>query len=211
MRRFLFMILLVATPFTASLVTAEIQPGSREFGIHAGVFFGDNLTDQSFLGSRPELDDAFIFGVNYLYFPTSAFGLSPRYTFVPSEVKNTPGRGVDMNVHLLDLNLHWNANPQGLWNYYLITGLGWAVGDLENDITIGATAGVPTRISDDNGFTYNVGLGAEHGDDAENHAPFRRTLPLHRPPGRSNRSVVEHLGGDGRPRVSFLMRIRIVV
>lgn len=160
MKKPLFMSILIATLFFAGFAAAEIQPGSREFGIHAGVFFGDNLTDQSILGSRPELDDAFIFGVNYLYFPTSAFGLSPRYTYVPSEVKNTPGRGADMNVHLLDLNLHWNANPQGLWNYYLITGLGWAVGDLENDITIGATAGVPTRISDDNGFTYNVGLGA---------------------------------------------------
>lgn len=160
MKKSLFMSILIATLLCAGFASAEIQPGSRELGIHAGAFFGDNLTDQSILGSRPELDDAFVFGVYYLYFPTSAFGLSPRYTFIPSEVKNTPGRGTDMNVHLFDLNLHWNANPQGIWNYYLITGLGWAFGNLESDITLGTVAGVPVRISDDNGFTYNIGLGA---------------------------------------------------
>lgn len=160
MKKPLFMSIFIATLLFAGLATAEIQPGSREFGLHAGAFFGDNLTDQSILGRRPELDDAFVLGFNYIYFPTSAFGISPRYTFVPSEVKNTPGRGTDMDVHLLDLNLLWNANPQGLWNYYLITGLGWAFGDLENDITLGTVGGVPVRVSDDNGFTYNLGLGA---------------------------------------------------
>lgn len=160
MKKPLFMSIFIAPLLLAGFATAEIQPGSREFGLHAGAFFGDNLTDQSILGGRPELDDAFVLGFNYIYFPTSALGISPRYTFVPSEVKNTSDRGTDMNVHLLDLNLLWNANPQGLWNYYLITGLGWAFGDLENDITLGTVGGVPARISDDNGFTYNVGLGA---------------------------------------------------
>ncbi|WP_168059000.1 outer membrane protein [Candidatus Manganitrophus noduliformans] len=160
MKRFLFMFPLIATLFTAGLAAAEIRPGSREFGIHAGAFFGDDLTDQSILGRRPELDDAFVLGAHYLYHPTMALGVEGRYTFVPSEVKNAPGGGSDMNVHLLDLNLHWNANPRDPINYYLITGIGWARGDLDGDIILGSVAGVPARISDDSGFTYNVGLGA---------------------------------------------------
>lgn len=158
MKKILFMFLL-ASFFTAGLASAEIRPGSRELGIHAGAFFGDDLTDRSILGSRPELDDAFVIGANYTYFPTTALGVSGRYTFVPSEVKNTPGRTADMNVHLLDLNLLWNANPLDLWTIYLITGVGWAMGDLDGDISVGAIAGVPLRISDDSGFTYNVGVG----------------------------------------------------
>lgn len=158
MKKFLFMFML-ATFFTAGLAAAEIQPGGREFGIHAGAFFGDDLTDRSILGRRPELDDAFAIGANYTYFPTTALGVSGRYTFVPSEVKNTPGETVDMNVHLLDLNLLWNANPLDLWTIYLITGVGWAMGDLDGDISVGAVAGIPLRISDDSGFTYNIGVG----------------------------------------------------
>lgn len=160
MKKPLFMSIFIATLLFAGLATAEIQPGSREFGLHAGAFFGDNLTDQSILGRRPELDDAFVLGGHYLYHPTAALGVEGRYTFVPSEVKNAPGGGSDMNVHLLDLNLLWNANPRDPTNYYLITGIGWAQGDLDGDITLGSVAGVPARISDDSGFTYNVGLGA---------------------------------------------------
>ncbi len=92
--KFLFIFPLILSFFKAGHAEAEIQPEGQAFCIYAGAFFGDDLTDQSILGSQPELDDAFVLGINYLYFPTFAFGLSPRYTFVPSGVKNTPGRGV---------------------------------------------------------------------------------------------------------------------
>lgn len=159
MKKLFFAFMFMAALFTAGPAAAAIQPGSQEFGIHAGAFFGDELTDRPIFGRRPELDDSFALGFNYIYFPTSALGVSGRYTFVPSEVRRVPDRTADMNIHLLDLNLLWNANPLDEWTFYLITGIGWARANLDRDITIGEVGGVTARISEDSGFTYNVGVG----------------------------------------------------
>ncbi len=60
-----------------------------------------------------------------------------------------------MNVYRFDLNLHWKP-IRGI----VLTIDRLALGDLDDDITLGSVAGVPVRIGDDSGFTYNVGLGA---------------------------------------------------
>lgn len=137
---------------------AEIRAGSQELGIHLGAFFGDDLTDTAVSGQQPELGDDFAIGINYTYNLVPNWGLEGRYTFNPSTAENTPKGDIDLDVHLLDLNLLYYVNPKDPVVFYGTAGAGWALGDIDEDIS-GTVNGVPVTISDDNGFTFNVGIG----------------------------------------------------
>lgn len=140
------------------LLQAEILSGSQEIGIHLGALFGGDLTDEAISGTQPELGDDFAIGLDYTYNFTRHWGLEGRYTFNPNTAENTPTGDIDLDLHLIDLNLVYHVNPKDPVVFYGTAGVGWAFGDIDNDIT-GTVNGVPVTISDDNGFTFNAGIG----------------------------------------------------
>ncbi len=137
---------------------AEIQAGSQELGIHAGALFGDDLTEETVSGTQPELGDDFVVGLNYTYNLTRHFGLEGRYTFNPNTAKETPGADIDLDLHLVDVNAVYHVNPHDPFVFYGTAGVGWALSDIDRDIS-GTVNGTSVTISDDNSITFNAGIG----------------------------------------------------
>jgi len=167
MKRILLTFAFLSTLLTLSLpglARAEISKGSQEIGIHAGALFGasSDLTDTAISGTQPELGDDFAIGLNYTYNFTPQWGLEGRYTFNPNTAEDTPTTGeIDLDLHLIDVNAVYHVNPHDPVVFYGTAGVGWAFADLDNDIT-GTVGGVPETISDDDGFTFNVGVGLKY-------------------------------------------------
>lgn len=167
MKRILSTFAVLSTLLTLSLpglARAEIREGSQEIGIHAGALFGANseLTDTAISGRKPELDDDFAVGLNYTYNFTRHWGLEGRYTFNPNTAENTPTGEIDLDLHLVDVNAVYHVNPHDPVVFYGTAGVGWAFADLDHNIE-GTVKGSPVTISDDNGFTFNVGVGLKYG------------------------------------------------
>ncbi|NKE70285.1 porin family protein [Candidatus Manganitrophus noduliformans] len=163
MKRILLTFAALLTLSIPGLARAEIREGSQEIGIHAGALFGANaeLTDTAISGRKPELDDDFAVGLNYTYNFTRHFGLEGRYTFSPNTAEITPTGEIDLDLHLIDVNAVYHVNPHDPVVFYGTAGVGWAFADIDRDIT-GTINGVPKTISDDDGFTVNVGVGLKY-------------------------------------------------
>lgn len=137
---------------------AEILAGSQELGIHAGVLFGDDLTEETVSGTRTELGDNFVVGLNYSYNLTRHFGLEGRYTFNPNTAEETPIGDIDLDLHLIDANAVYHVNPRDPLVFYGTAGIGWALSDIDRDIS-GTVNGTPVTISDETSITFNAGIG----------------------------------------------------
>lgn len=163
MKKILLTFAILFTLTLPGFARAEIRAGSQELGLHLGAIFGANseLTDEAVSGTEPELNNDFAIGLNYTYNFTRHFGVEGRYTFNPNMAENTPMGDLDLDLHLLDVNLVYHVNPKDPVVFYGTAGVGWAFVDFDEVIT-GTVNGVPETISGDNGLTFNVGVGLKY-------------------------------------------------
>ncbi len=143
---------------TSTKAWAEIRAGSQELGIHAGAIFGDDLTETNISGAQPELGNNIAVGLNYSYNLSRHFGLEGRYTFNPNKAEKTPTGEIDLDLHLVNLNAVFHVNPLDPFVFYGTAGVGWAFSDIDRGIS-GTVRGTPVTISDDDGLTFNAGIG----------------------------------------------------
>lgn len=158
MKRVVLIGAILLAVLTPVITRAEIWAGSQELGVHAGTLFGDDLTETAISGTQPELGDDFSVGINYTYNLTRHFGLEGRYTFNQNNADGTPIGDIDLDLHLLDVNAVYHVNPHDPVVFYGTAGIGWAIADIDRGIS-GTVGGTPVTISDDDGFTFNVGVG----------------------------------------------------
>ncbi|MFQ5596712.1 MAG: outer membrane beta-barrel protein [Nitrospiria bacterium] len=158
MKRIALMTAVLFAVSAAGFARAEVRTGSQELGIHVGALLGDDLTDSVVSGAQPELGTGFVIGTNYTYNLSQHVGVEGRYTFNPNDAEDGPTGDIDMDLHLFDINAVYHFNPRAPVVYYGTAGIGWAFGDLDRRIT-GTAGGTPVAIDDDDGFTFNLGLG----------------------------------------------------
>lgn len=141
---------------------AQVTAGSQEVSAYVGEAFGDDLSDRTINGRTPELDDDVTYGLRYGYNLTDAWGLELSLGQTNSSVTGLSTQDIDLDLTTLDVDAVYHFNPSSRFVPYVLAGIGYASADLDRPI-IGTVSGVgPVRISDDNGFTLNAGVGAKY-------------------------------------------------
>ena len=141
---------------------AQVTAGSQEVHAYVGAAFGDDLSDRKINGRTPELDDDLTYGLRYGYNFTDAWGLELSLGQTNTSVTGLPTRDIDLDLTTLDVDAVYHFNPSSRFVPYVLAGIGYASADLERPITGTLNGGGPVRISDDNGFTLNAGVGAKY-------------------------------------------------
>lgn len=150
--------------------SAQVQPNSQEVDAYAGALFGDDLTDVRISGQQPKLDDDVTFGLRYGYNFPNAWGIEAALGYSPNKVTGLAGGDVDLNLTTLDVDAVYHFNQFGRFVPYVLAGGGYAVADLDRNLS-GTVNAQPVTIRDDDGFTLNAGLGAKYF--ATDHLLFR--------------------------------------
>lgn len=145
---------------------AQEHAGSQDVQIYAGEMFGDRLTETPLSGSNPFLDDDAVFGGRYTYYFTDQWGLQLSAGYSPSRVGHLLGGDSNLGLTTLDLDVLWNIMPGFTLDDHALVpyteaGVGYAWSDLNNAL-YGVTGTAPVVLTDSNGYTANVGLGAKY-------------------------------------------------
>jgi opacity protein-like surface antigen len=145
---------------------AQEHAGSQDVQIYAGEMFGDRLTETPLSGRSPLLDDDAVFGGRYTYDFTDQFGLQLSAGYSPSRVGHLLGGDSNLGLTTLDLDVLWNITPGFTLNGrplvpYTEVGAGYAWSDLNHPL-YGVTGTTPVVLTDSNGYTANIGLGAKY-------------------------------------------------
>jgi outer membrane beta-barrel protein len=147
---------------TAVPAMAQVTAGSQEVGAYVGEAFGDDLSDRKINGRTPELDDDLTYGLRYGYHFTDAWGLELSLGQTNTSVTGLSTRDIDLDLTTFDVDAVYHFNPGSRFVPYVLAGIGYASADLDRPITGTVNGGGPVRISDDNGFTLNAGVGAKY-------------------------------------------------
>ncbi|MBX5462759.1 MAG: porin family protein [Steroidobacteraceae bacterium] len=139
---------------------AQVQASTHTVDAYAGALFGDDVTDTQLSGRTPELDDDVTFGLRYGYNFTEQWGLDASLGFSPSKVTGLPGGDVDIDLTTLDLDAVYHFDTGTRLVPYVLAGVGYAFADLDRPLQ-GTVNGQPVSIRDDDGFTFNAGVGAK--------------------------------------------------
>jgi outer membrane beta-barrel protein len=142
---------------TAVPAMAQVTAGSQEVSAYVGEAFGDDVSDRKINGRTPELDDDLTYGLRYGYNFTDAWGLELSLGQTNTSVTGLPTRDIDLDLTTFDVDAVYHFNPSSRFVPYVLAGIGYASADLDRPIGVGAA-----RISDDNGFTLNAGVGAKY-------------------------------------------------
>lgn len=141
---------------------AQVTAGSQEIHVYAGESFGDDLTARPISGRTPKVDDDVTYGLRYGINFTPDWGLELSLGRTGTSVQDLPGRDIDLDLTTLDVDAIRHFNSGNRFVPYVLAGVGYVSADLDRPI-VGTLDGVqPVRISDDNGFTANAGLGAKY-------------------------------------------------
>lgn len=136
---------------------AQVTAGSQEVSAYVGEAFGDDVSDRKINGRTPELDDDLTFGLRYGYNFTDALGLELSLGRTNTSVTGLATRDIDLDLTTFDVDAVYHFNPSSRFVPYVLAGIGYASADLDRPIGVGAV-----RVSDDNGFTLNAGVGAKY-------------------------------------------------
>lgn len=145
---------------------AQASPGSQDLQIYGGEMFGDRLTEAPLSGKHPLLNDDAVFGGRYTYDFTDQWGLQLSGGYSPSRVGHVAGGDSDLGLTTVDLDVLWNITPgltldgRSLMPYTEV-GFGYAWAHLDHPL-YGAIGTTPVTLTDSNGYTANVGLGAKY-------------------------------------------------
>jgi outer membrane protein W len=145
---------------------AQAQAGSQDVQIYAGEIFGDRLTETPLSGRSPLLNDDAVFGGRYTYDLTSQWGLQLSAGYSPSRTGHVLDGDSNLGLTTLDLDVLWNITPGFTLNGrplvpYTEVGAGYAWSDLNHPL-YGVTGTTPVVLTDSNGYTANIGLGAKY-------------------------------------------------
>jgi outer membrane protein W len=148
------------------LAHAQSHAGSQDLQIYAGEMFGDRLTETPLTGRYPLLNDDAVFGGRYTYDFTHQWGVQLSAGHSPSRVTRLFGGDSNLGLTTLDLDLLWNITPGFAWGGHTLVpyteaGVGYAWANLDRPLygLIGTTR---VALTDSDGYTANVGLGAKY-------------------------------------------------
>ena len=142
---------------TAVPAMAQVTAGSQEVSAYVGEAFGDDVSDRKINGRTPELDDDVTYGLRYGYNFTDAWGLELSLGQTNTSITGLPTRDIDLDLTTFDVDAVYHFNPSSRFVPYVLAGIGYASADLDRPIGVGSV-----RVSDDNGFTLNAGVGAKY-------------------------------------------------
>jgi outer membrane beta-barrel protein len=141
-------------------VMAQEQPRTQSVEIYGGELFGDDLTNTPVSGRTPRLDDDATFGARYNYNFTDMWGVQLSAGYSQNRAARVTN-GNELGLTTVDLDAVWNITPQYLIVGYVVAGAGYAWANLDTPIR-GEINGRPVVLTDSNGFTANVGVGAKY-------------------------------------------------
>jgi outer membrane beta-barrel protein len=141
-------------------VMAQEQARTQSVEIYGGELFGDDLTNTAVSGRTPRLNDNAAFGARYNYNFTDMWGVQLSGGYSPNRVAWVTS-GNRLRLTTVDLDAVWNITPQYLIVGYVVAGAGYAWANLDTAIK-GEINGRPVVLTDSNGFTSNVGVGAKY-------------------------------------------------
>lgn len=145
---------------------AQSRAGLQELQIYAGEMFGDRLTEAPLSGRYPLLNDDAVFGGRYTYGFTDQWGVQLSAGYSPSRAARIRGGDSDLGLTTVDLDVLWNITPGFAWGGHMLipyteAGVGYAWADLNHPL-YGKIGTTPVTLTDSNGYTANVGLGAKY-------------------------------------------------
>jgi outer membrane protein len=145
---------------------AQAHAGSQDVQIYAGEMFGDRLTETPLSGRYPLLNDDAVFGGRYTYGFTDQWGVQLSGGYSPGRVARLLEAEDNLGLTTLDLDVLWNVTPGFAWGGHLLlpyteAGVGYAWAHLDHPL-YGVIGTTPVALTDSNGYTANVGLGAKY-------------------------------------------------
>ena len=160
------LVTLGAAALQGAPANAQERAGSQDLQIYAGEMFGDRITEAPLSGKHPLLNDDAVFGGRYTYDFTDQWGIQLSGGYSPSRVGHVLGGDSNLGLTTVDLDVLWNITPgfavdgRALIPYTEI-GAGYAWANLEHPL-YGVIGTTPVALTDSNGYTANVGLGAKY-------------------------------------------------
>jgi len=145
---------------------AQARAGSQDLQIYGGEMFGDRLTETPLSGRHPLLNDNAVFGGRYTYGLTDEWGLQLSAGYSPGRAGHVASGDTNLGLTTVDLDVLWNVTPGFTLNGrtlmpYTEVGIGYAWANLDRPLQ-GVIGTTPVSLTDSNGYTANVGLGAKY-------------------------------------------------
>lgn len=157
-------------PAAAATPAAETAPATEEkadegpstwgAGIFVGFIAGDEISDISFDGATPELDDAVVFGGKVYFRMSDRWRLDTRLGIAPTKALNTPKGDIDATLYYIDFAFV-PIFGKGRFTWGIPFGAGWStLQDDEPFSEIGAVpgAGISEALAGGSGVHYFLGL-----------------------------------------------------
>ena len=160
------LVTLAAAALQSQATDAQARAGSQDLQIYAGEMFGDRLTESPLSGRHPLLNDDAVFGGRYTYDFTDQWGVQLSAGYSPSRAARVRGGDSDLGLTTVDLDVLWNITPGFTWSGHTLipyteAGVGYAWADLNHPL-YGEIGTTPVTLTDSNGYTANIGLGAKY-------------------------------------------------
>jgi outer membrane beta-barrel protein len=154
------------TALHAESAAAQTSSSSQDAQIYVGEMFGDRLTETPLSGSTPRLNDNVTFGGRYTYKFMEQLGAQLSAGYTPSRAAHAASGDSDLGLTTVDLDAVWYIIPDFTFaghpfSVYTEAGVGYAWAKMDH--TLYGFAGTrPAALTDSNGYTANVGLGAKY-------------------------------------------------
>lgn len=154
------------TALLSESAAAQTSSSSQDVQIYVGEMFGDRLTETPLSGTTPRLNDNVTFGGRYTYNFMQQFGAQLSAGYTPARAAHTPSGDSDLGLTTVELDAVWYVIPDfslagQRFTVYTEVGVGYAWASLDH--TLYGFAGTrPAALTDSNGYTANVGLGAKY-------------------------------------------------
>jgi outer membrane beta-barrel protein len=157
---------LLMTAMRGELARAQASSASQDIQVYVGELFGDRLTEHALSGNHPRLDDDVNFGARYTFHFNDSWGVQLSAGYSPSRAGHVPNGATDLGLTTLDVDIEWDIVPGFQFVGrplvpYTVVGAGYAWANLDHTM-FGLVGGRPTTITDSDGFTGNIGLGARY-------------------------------------------------
>jgi outer membrane protein W len=150
----------------ASRAHAQSRAGSQDLQFYSGEIFGGRLTETPLSGSYPLLNDDATFGGRYTYDFTDQWAAQLSAGYSPSRAAHIVGGDINLGLTTVDLDVLWNITPGFTFGGHTLmpyteVGVGYAWSNLDRPL-YGVIGTTPVTLTDSNGYTGNVGVGAKY-------------------------------------------------
>lgn len=145
---------------------AQTYARSQDVQIYAGETFGDRLTETPLSGGYPLLNDDAVFGGRYTYNLTPQWGLQLSAGYSPSRAARVASGDENLGLTTVDMDVLWNITPGLTFGGHTLmpyteVGVGYAWANLDHPL-YGVAGATSVALTDSDGYTANVGLGAKY-------------------------------------------------